>query len=132
MSYILFHAGRQLIMKLTKKELELIRVLLEDKKPITVTNIVERLNKRTWNEKSVSSALNNLVKKKAVIELNSEDVLDDTVKSYLCVCYTLEQYAYMQIRDWDIDLVAYRNLIEDQIIQSKIDAKFFYLSENWD
>ena len=54
-------------MRLTDKELEIMKLLWVSDEPMTATEIIKASENRTWREGSIYVLMNTLVKKKAVI-----------------------------------------------------------------
>jgi predicted transcriptional regulator len=84
-------------MKLTDKELEIMAVLWDSKKPLTANEIIEASDNRTWKESSIYIIMNTLVKKKAVILKYYKPTGSNTARAYEPIISS-EQYTVSAIR----------------------------------
>ena len=79
-------------MKITGKELEIMTVLWNSKTSLTATEIIEISPHRTWQETSIYSIMNNLIKKGAAILDTYKPTASKHARAYKPII-TTEQYA---------------------------------------
>jgi len=90
-------------MKLTGKELEVMKVLWESKVPLTAAGIIEASENRTWQEKSIYSILKLLIEKKAVTTAHNKPTATKHAKTYTPTI-SAEKYGVLYLASMGVEL----------------------------
>ena len=83
--------------KLTGKEMEVMKVLWDSKTPMTATELIEDPRNRTWKENSIYVLLNTLIKKGAIAFACNKPSNTRNAKAYQPML-TPEAYAVAYVR----------------------------------
>jgi len=85
-------------MRLTDKQLEIMKLLWKQKIPMSAVEIVEASSNRTWNENSIYVFMKTLIKKGAVISAHHKPTNTKNAKSYKAAI-TANEYAISSLRE---------------------------------
>jgi Fe2+ or Zn2+ uptake regulation protein len=102
-------------MRLTDKQLEIMKLLWKRKIPMSAVEIVEASDNRTWKEGSIFAIINTLIKKGAVVLAHHKPTSTINVRSYESAII-LEECIISVIRDLKVSVGMCIN--KDELIEA--------------
>ena len=105
-------------MKLSDKELEIMKVLWKSDAPMTATDIITAASERTWQDISIHGLLKSLLEKEAIQVDHYRPTSAKSARAYI-PSLTVEEYAVRDILELDVDVKKLYAVITNKLFGSQ-------------